>query len=205
MNFEIIPIFPKCIIKTNIELDKEENIELLNSFNFETFEKVNNEPTAMEVSKNKKILNNFIFLKNKINNSFKLALKSILKIENDLIMTSSWLTKSEKNQFSDFHVHTNCVFSGVYYPNFNKEIPEIHFQKKTLPEISLNYTEYNMYNSNLITLKLEKNNIIFFSSDLSHKVAHNFFDSTRYSIAFNFFPTGKIGIHDSQMEIKVYE
>lgn len=130
MNFEIIPIFPKIIIKTSIELNKKQNTELLNNFNFETFEKVNNEPTAMEVSKNKKILNKFIDLKSQINNVFKLALKSVLKIQNDFVMTSSWLTKSEKNQFSDFHVHTNCVFSGVYYPNFNKEVPEIHFQKK---------------------------------------------------------------------------
>lgn len=201
----ILPLFSQPVFQSKLELNNEESNILKTFFLNEPYERVNTSIVAMSVSSNKKILNNMLFLKNKIKDQFNFIAKDILKIDNEFSMTSSWLTKSEKNQVSDFHVHTNSVFSGVYYPNFNKEISEIVFQKSIFPEISLKINEFNQYNFNQCFIKPEKNFLIFFPSSLSHKVGINLTDNPRYSLAFNFFPTGDLGMNDSSMKIETYE
>jgi hypothetical protein len=204
-NINILPLFSQPVFQSVLELNNEENNKLKNIFLNQVYEKVNTSIVAMSVSCNKKILNDMLFIKNKIKDQFNFIIKNILKIDNEFAMTSSWLTKSEKNQVSEFHVHTNSVFSGVYYPNFNEEISEIVFQKSMFPEISLKINEFNQYNFNQCFIKPEKNFLIFFPSNLNHKVGINLTDSSRYSLAFNFFPTGNLGMNDSSMEIKTFE
>jgi ectoine hydroxylase-related dioxygenase (phytanoyl-CoA dioxygenase family) len=44
--------------------------------------------------------------------------------------------------------------------------------------------------------------MIFFPSVLFHQVAKNMSGQVRHSLAFNFFPKGKLGDYLSELEIK---
>ena len=43
--------------------------------------------------------------------------------------------------------------------------------------------------------------IIFFPSDIQHKIAENKTNKDRYSLAFNFYPVGNIGVRDSNVKL----
>lgn len=202
---DILPIFPQTLFHSNIILDEFKNNFIKKIFTEDKYEKINDNFYAMSVSMDKKILNKIIFLKTEIQNQFSYIAKNILKLKNDFIITSSWLTKAEKNQMSEFHVHTNALYSGIYYPELNFDISEIHFQKSNFSEISLQPIEYNFYNNNSCSISPVKGGLIFFPSNLNHKVGINIKNEPRYSLAFNLFPTGNLGVYDSFMEVKTFE
>ena len=54
-----------------------------------------------------------------------------------------------------------------------------------------------MFNSNAFEIVPEEGGIIIFPSNLYHKIMLNNNNETRYSLALNIMPTGKIGNKDS--------
>ena len=53
--------------------------------------------------------------------------------------------------------------------------------------------ERNMFNSEIFDFKPKKSHLIVFPSTLDHQVMVNRSTITRYSLAFNLFPTGTWG------------
>ena len=62
--------------------------------------------------------------------------------------------------------------------------------------------EYNLYNSEAWRFIPEKHDLIIFPAETYHKIETHLSKENRYSLALNFIPTGKIGIYDSQLELK---
>ena len=127
--------------------------------------------------------------------------KEHLKISNDFKVSSSWLTKTEPNHYSHYHRHNNCYYSGVFYIETNKDGGEIMFDNMTDERFMLNKIEDNVYNTKNFTFKTKDKMIIFFPSDIHHKIAENKTNKDRYSIAFNFYPIGHIGDFDSNVKL----
>ena len=67
----------------------------------------------------------------------------------------------------------------------------------------LSSTQENIYNSNSFTLDLSANTIIFFPSEVYHKINMNKGDTERISLAFNFIPTGELGKKNSDSYCEV--
>ena len=127
--------------------------------------------------------------------------KEHLKISNDFKVSSSWLTKTEPNHYSHYHRHNNCYYSGVFYIETNEDGGEIMFDNMTDERFMLNKIEDNVYNTKNFTFKTKDKMIIFFPSDIHHKIAENKTNKDRYSIAFNFYPIGHIGDFDSNVKL----
>jgi|TARA_B100000035_G_scaffold279515_1_gene259169 uncharacterized protein (TIGR02466 family) len=132
--------------------------------------------------------------------SFVKFTKEHLKISNDFKISSSWFTKTSPNHMSHFHRHYNCYYSGVFYIDTD-EGGEIIFENMADERFLLNKIEDNDYNSRSFIFKTENKMVIFFPSDIHHRIAENKTNKDRYSLAFNFYPIGHIGVRDSNVKL----
>ena len=64
-------------------------------------------------------------------------------------------------------------------------------------------TEFNIHNSQKFNFKPKNKMIIFFPSELYHKIEKNNSNITRYSIDFNMMPIGNIGSINSDSFLKI--
>lgn len=144
----------------------------------------------------KKIIEDeFTFFKNEILQYHKTQFK----------MTTSWITKSKPGESSNYHAHTNCLYSGVVYFKVPEKSGSISFENFLPQGLHLVPTKYNLQNGKEYTFVPKPGMMILFPSELHHKILRNDSLETRLSVAFNFFPTGQIGNHesDSHLNIKV--
>ena len=118
---------------------------------------------------------------------------------NDFVFTTSWATKAEPGQESDYHNHSNCMYSGIFYTNVKKNSGNLILNDMPKTGFNLKLSEQLDYNSQSVKITPFNKMVIFFPSHLHHKIEFNSSDITRHSIAFNFMPVGKLGFHDSQL------
>lgn len=122
-----------------------------------------------------------------------------------LRMTNSWAVKHTQGDWAQMHVHTNSVFSGVYYMDTNNDTGNISFQRNTdnhvLPMTSRpgEYTKRNDLNSDVYNVEAINDRVVLFPSNLLHGVRPNKSEWDRYSIAFNFFPVGHWGRDEHEL------
>lgn len=126
----------------------------------------------------------------------------------DFHMTNSWAVKHEKGDWGQMHAHTNSLLSGVFYLQTNEDSGKIRFHKEinynNLFPIStdLEYDSYNIFNSRIWTFKPKNDLLLFFPSNLMHSITDNESEEDRFSLAFNFFPKGKLGAKEFQLELR---
>jgi len=162
-----------------------------------------------DISQDKQILNNksFKFLKKIIEKEFNTFKNNALQYHNtDFKITTSWIARSAPGQSSNYHNHTNCLYSGILYLATPINCGGIsflnYFDKQT---ITLIPTKYTSYNSKEFIFNPKAKTICFFPSDIYHKILPNNSNEVRFSLAFNFFPIGELGHKnsDSFVNIKV--
>jgi uncharacterized protein (TIGR02466 family) len=201
---QIEPIFPQAVIGLNkLKVDHNKILKYLENIEFEkTGPSIQKEAEAEAyVSKNYNILENINYLKDEIYINIKNYLNNIMKLKIDIQITTSWATKTFPNGYSQKHRHNNSFLSGVYYPVGDKNF-SIKFYKKNsfwnIENIEPNNLNVDWYGIDI----LEDSVLILFPSDLKHSIQKNLSDKTRYSIAFNTFPFGKIGKLDGKINLK---
>ena len=204
MEFNVLPLFSFPLAVFTVE----ENFFNLKS----SLKEMNFEKSGSDLSHNfyhtdtGKLLENFPEEKNIIMKYFCQYKDQVLGLETtDFQITTSWITKTEDKGYSHSHCHTNSAFSGIFYFD-SCEGGEIEF-KNPFPstfEFESN-NESNIFNSNSFIFEPEKNKLIIFPSCLYHKVHKNTSGKSRYSLAFNLFPTGIFGSADSSINLKVLE
>lgn len=94
----------------------------------------------------------------------------ILHYSNKFKITTSWFTKSEKNQSSNYHNHSNSMFSGILYIQTNKSSGNISFQNFNDSRYKLDSFKYNIYNSTEYTFQPQDGLLILFPSEVHHKI-----------------------------------
>jgi uncharacterized protein (TIGR02466 family) len=121
-------------------------------------------------------------------------------------MTNSWAVKHDTGGWAQEHIHTNSVFSGVYYMDTNEHQGKIKFHKPTHDQTILpltfrpgSYKEPTDYNLDFAHIQPENGMMVVFPSTLLHSVSANKSEWDRYSIAFNFFPTGTWGSDEHEL------
>ena len=85
------------------------------------------------------------------------------------------------------------MFSGVYYIKIPDNSPPVSFSKTTRPELFLEPTECNVYNSVDWKITVLEGELLIFPSNLQHEVLTNNSPDDRVSLAFNSFVRGSIG------------
>ena len=206
-NKEVLLLFPKVVYVKQTSIDCEKILQLTNekasvSGNYDDQDK----KYLTLASKNKKILNKVKYknFKKEIMEEFYQYAHDVLNYKNNKFkMTTSWFTKSNRNQESIYHNHNNCMFSGVLYLKINNNSGGINFITFEDSRFLLIATKYDTLNARDFTIQPQTGTIIFFPSEVFHGILQNESNQERISLAFNFFPIGHIGTkYDSQAYIK---
>ena len=206
-DIEILPLFSKvvCVKQTNINCEN-----ILKTINEKT--SVSGIPNKITkkyltlASTNKKVLDQIKYknLKKEIMKEFYYYAHDVLNYKNNKFkMTTSWFTKSDAGQESNYHNHNNCMFSGCLYLKINDSSGGINFNNYENFRFQLIPTKYDMLNGKDYTIKPKTGTIVFFPSEMHHRILQNESNEERVSLAFNFLPVGHIGGDgDSQAIIK---
>jgi len=206
---DVYPLFSKPLYISQFNYDLEDVKSKINNYSWT--KATSNQGNAViednfsKVTEDFFVLNNteFTDLKKEIEKHLRNYVNEILKWDQKFKLTTSWFTKSSKNQSTVFHNHNNCMYSGVLYVVVPKEKASITFANMENIRFLLSSTQENIYNSNSFTLDLSANTIIFFPSEVYHKINMNKGDTERISLAFNFIPTGELGKKNSDSYCEV--
>ena len=206
-NIGILPLFSKVVYvkQTNINCEN-----ILKNINEKT--SVSGVPNKITkkylvlASTNKKVLDQSKYknLKKEIMKEFYYYAHGVLNYKNNKFkMTTSWFTKSDAGQESNYHNHNNCMFSGCLYLKIDDNSGGINFNNYENFRFRLIATKYDMLNARDYTIKPQTGTIVFFPSEMHHRILQNESNEERVSLAFNFLPVGHIGGDgDSQAIIK---
>lgn len=212
-DLKVMPLFNTPIVLENLSLNQEEEINLENFIKSQKW-KIANQGLDDTYDNNKSsssedlfVLekNEMWFMKNKILNVFDRYKNEVMRYENtDFKITTSWFTKTEYGEKSDYHNHANCMYSAVFYINQSDdtESGNITFTKHEDGRFNIRPVEFNLFNSPIWTFNPNKHDLIIFPSETYHRVKHHMLKETRYSLAMNFMPVGTIGSYDSFLDIK---
>jgi len=197
---QIIPIFSKPIYINKIHIETKKILDIFNNYKLS---KSRQDLKSSDIAINYDILNisELYDLKQKIIKAYEDFLNNNLHYENKFKITTSWITRTLPSQKSHAHNHLNSMFSGVFYIQTKKNCGKIQFQNLFNKTFHLNVKSYNIYNSDFWEIEPLDGLILIFPSEIYHQVLENFSDIERVSIAFNLLPIGKIGEHDSQLEL----
>lgn len=117
-------------------------------------------------------------------------------------ITQSWFNVTGQYESHHQHSHPNSYLSGVIYLECN-EADQIKFCRPGSPEMVVESTEFNEFNSSTWWLPAISARMYVFRSNLPHYVEHRKSDGVRSSIAFNSFFTGVAGEHHDLTELRL--
>ena len=159
--------------------------------------------SSVSISKSILELENFIDLKKQLMNELNNFFHNVMNYESDFKITTSWFTKSQNSQSSNYHNHNNSMFSGILYLQTDENSGDISFEDFNNRRYKLNVKEYNIYNCTEYQIKPIDGLLILFPSEVHHKILKNNSNIVRHSLAFNIIPVGEIGSGDSYLNIEV--
>jgi len=199
------------IFGTPIGLVKiEQNTDILQSSNidYKTVSDIFIQGKPVSGSKNMRILESYPEIKKILLDYFISFSDGVLGLNCKFEITTSWLTKCEKGESSDLHLHANSFWSGIYYYGENYcESSSLEFENPLVNHIR-DYGFYvipekaTQYNKLVERVIPSKNMLIMFPSYLKHRIVTHNSDIPRYSLAFNVVPIGHYGGEDSQYDTK---
>jgi uncharacterized protein (TIGR02466 family) len=115
-------------------------------------------------------------------------------------LLNSWIMQHTPGDFGAPHSHVNSLFSGVVYIKTSENCGDIKFNHKQpdliSPTISLDYDEFNIFNSSSWYFVPVDGLIVIFPSHATHEITSNLSNDSRYCIAFNIFVEGDLGDPD---------
>lgn len=202
---EIIPIFAIPLVIDHIQhLITNDVVEYVKNLEYEPVHIGNG-----DWSKNKSVLSHEVFSKVKqhICGSIDKLSKDVYLISDDVTFDygRSWALKHSYGHHCVMHNHTGSIFSGVLYIDAPENSGDIVFHNASAMgcshayhQISLpfTHTKFNAYNTPHYTVPAVTGTLLLFSSGLSHSVKPNLSNKDRYSLSFNIFPKGMVGISE---------
>ncbi len=131
----------------------------------------------------------FTILRNEIERNFNYFVKEIYSYECEFKAINSWATKTVKGLGSaEWHRHTNCMFTAVYYPKGGGDYAPLILDIDKKRDYYIDPKEMNQYNSIKYFIEPHDNQLIIFPSNISHSIGRHLSDKIRYSIAVDYTP-----------------
>ena len=189
----VLPLFPSLLFSTTIEEDTDELKEdktCLNSY----------ESGKESEKEDIRVLERYPNIKKILLNEWNSLVKVFLKYDNEFIISTSWITNTYPDSYSQKHIHKHSFYSGIYYfDEYSEESAKIEIANPLTDKENFNLipTEYNMNNSKVWWVQPTPKQLIFFPSYLEHQILKQQDDAIRKSLAFNIIPTGEYGQADS--------
>lgn len=129
----------------------------------------------------------------------------VMGIDQKLYVTQSWSLINNSDVGMHSHSHSNSVISGsLYYCDLPSPVASMMFNKHIVyQQLELNplRDKQNIYNTPINIVTPKKNDLILFSSRITHFVETNNSGQPRYSIAFNSFIKGRLGNYRDVSEL----
>lgn len=201
----VYPLFPSVVGASVLDSRVDKYHDVLKSEEFTSDSRRYAAPDS-NPSISRKVLDKHLELKNIILQEFKKFKNETLKLSTtDFKITTSWMTKTTPGGYCHYHNHKNCYYSGVMYLD-NHESGDLVFKNvlTNLHSICVNPAdEWTQETYQTFYIRPQKNLVVFFPSYIEHKIDLYTGKPTRYSLAFNFHPTGKFGEADSYIEMDV--
>jgi uncharacterized protein (TIGR02466 family) len=133
--------------------------------------------------------------------------RDVLCISQQIYVTQSWSLVCMPNIGMHGHSHSNSILSGsLYYcPLPDPPASMIFTRHTTYQQIELppDPQRRNIYNSPINRVTPKQDDIILFSSQLTHLVEQNTAPVPRHSIAFNTFVKGLVGNYRAVTELRL--
>ena len=188
----VLPVFSKVIYINKIKLNHKKINTLIGKKFVKAGHRIPEDPkniSSFSESKNILNLSKFKDLKKQIMDELYFYTENVLRYKHKFTMTTSWFTKTEKNEESGFHNHRNAYISCILYIDVDDKAGMLSFIDYNVNKMfQLTPIEYNNFNSETIRIKPENNMIIFFPSEMYHKVCLHESNVPRISLACNFIP-----------------
>lgn len=195
----LIPVFSSLIASQKININANKLLKVAQKEQYKIAGRADSLSNHVSRSNNLNVLDKKILKneKNILENYINHYCTNVLKYNNKLKLTTSWFVETKRDQTSDPHDHVNSLLSAVLYIKPTPDCGSIMFKNLRNPSsIYITKSEYNVWNSDAWTIVPEDNLLIIFPSHLYHKILSGKNKETRYSLAMNFFPVGKIGEKD---------
>lgn len=186
----------------------DEDTSEINPDDFDFFE--HNNPDILDVnvsSLDKRVLEKYPNIKKLIIEKFYQFNEQLLKKCGDFDISTSWITKLKKGTRTVVHDHRNCFYSGLlYFSDYTDKSSTLSLRNplSQLEKFYIENEEDTPINFQEWAIQPQKNLLIFFPSYIMHKPNENMTDDIRYSLAFNFVPTGFYGGGDSSNDTSWY-
>ena len=197
----IYPLFSKVVSTADLHLNSSDWDKIKKIVENEKYKNVSQ---ASSMTENCHVLDNpdLKFLEKRLNIEVKAYCNMFLKYKDKFKITTSWFTNTKKGGYSDFHNHSNAMFSAVFYIQSNKETDRIAFSNFKTSTWLLEFTEQNIYNSQKLLIPTYAGLLLLFPAEVFHRIEPNVQSEERISMAFNVVPTGSIGYNDSSLTLK---
>lgn len=204
---QILKLFPEVVYTKILDIDIQPYIDPIKQLEWTKSGHLNNRGEVSEASVNLYIFEEELFkpLADELMKEFNLFKDDILNYQsNEFLYTTSWGTKTEPLEQSEWHNHNNCLYSGIFYMQVGDNTGNLMFQDFNKKNLSLTPSSYNEYNSISWQIEPKDKMLVLFPSHLYHKIGRNMNkDKARYSIAFNLMPMGDMGKGDSKLILDI--
>jgi uncharacterized protein (TIGR02466 family) len=131
--------------------------------------------------------------------------REVMCISQQLYVTQSWSLICTPKVGMHTHSHSNSILSGsLYYCDLPTPPAGMVFTRHVSYqqiELAPDPSKRNIYNSPINRLIPKQDDVILFSSSLTHMVEQNSSSQPRHSIAFNTFVKGKLGDYRAVTEL----
>ena len=142
-------------------------------------------------------------IRDAVQDALDLYAREVMCIPQRLYLTQSWSLINNSNVGMHRHSHSNSLVSGsLYYCPLPEPEAAMIFNRHVgyqLVEMEPEQGRRNVYNAPITRVMPRQNDVLLFSSRLSHLVEPNLSDKPRYSIAFNAFVKGTFGGRTTQL------
>jgi uncharacterized protein (TIGR02466 family) len=196
----IFPLFSKIIFATDTKYKNNQLRPILQEIKIKKFKKVSH---SAFMSEDIHVLNskNLKTLKKMLEQKVEIYTNSFLRYKNKFQITTSWFTNVKKEGYSEYHNHSNSMFSGTFYIQANVEQDKIAFENYNNPTWLLEPVENTIYNCRQYNFNVHPGLLILFPSETYHRIQPNLNSEERISLAFNIIPKGFIGSNDNSLNL----
>jgi len=120
-----------------------------------------------------------------------------------IYVTQSWTNKTQPGSYHHMHSHDNSILSGVFYFDGNDD-DVIEFWNSKLwlgDKWAFEKLNNNHFNSDTWWYPAKVGTLLLFPSQLEHAVPEVEGDKDRYSLSFNTFFKGELGLSEERTQL----
>jgi len=200
VEFDVAPLFPTPVGYYHVRDFKNTFIDPENYSTDDYNHNTHQQLTINSVSNNVLLKEEFKELREMINGMMEHYIYNTLMFPRSakLNLVCSWGAIGFPNAYTNTHLHTNSLYSGVFYLKSLEQSGDLEFWKPTSANTFCNNavkprtTESNILNSDSWSITPRTGDCFIFPSHLEHSVTPNKSKENRCVVAFNYYLKGEI-------------